>query len=126
MPSLETEAGRKSKQDCARLFEAAGHDTSTVHGQNLCGANDMEVIGRCSDEARALVTLDLDFSNSLRSRPSDHRGIVVLRPRSPASLRELEELCRTLIGAMTKEEPDGKLWIVEIGRLRIYQEGPSQ
>ncbi|MGH7932890.1 MAG: DUF5615 family PIN-like protein [Candidatus Binataceae bacterium] len=113
-------------RNCARLFEAAGHNTSTVHAQNLCGANDTGVIGRCLDEARTLVTLDLDFSNPLRFKPSDYRGIVVLRPRSPASLRELEELCRTVLGGIAKEELDGKLWIVEIGRIRIYQEEASQ
>jgi predicted nuclease of predicted toxin-antitoxin system len=107
---------------CVQLFEAAGHDTATVVTQKLCGASDAEVIGRCRDETRALVTLDLDFSNPLLFKPSDYRGIAVLRPRSPASLHELEELCRTLIGAMGKESLDGKLWIVEFGRIRIYQE----
>jgi predicted nuclease of predicted toxin-antitoxin system len=107
---------------CARLLAAAGHDTATVATQGLCGASDAEVIGRCRAETRALVTLDLDFSNPLLFKPSDYHGIAVLRPHSPPSLHELEELCRTLIGAMERENLKGKLWIVELGRIRIYQE----
>ncbi|MGH7987286.1 MAG: DUF5615 family PIN-like protein [Candidatus Binataceae bacterium] len=68
-------------KNCAQLFEPAGYDTSTVVAQSLRGASDDEVIGRCRDASRALVTLDLDFSNPLLFKPSDYRGIAVLRPR---------------------------------------------
>jgi predicted nuclease of predicted toxin-antitoxin system len=115
---LDENLGRR----CAALFEAAGYDTATVVTQKLCGAGDAEVIDRCRMETRALVTMALDLGNPLLFKPSDYHGIAVLRPRSPASLRELEELCRTPIGGMARENIDGKLWIVELGRIRIYQE----
>jgi predicted nuclease of predicted toxin-antitoxin system len=108
---------------CAALFEAAGHDTATVVTQNLCGASDAEVIARCRDESRAIVTLDLDFGNPLLFKPSEYHGIAVLRPRSPVSINELQELCLTLIGGLARESLDRRLWIVELGRIRIHQEG---
>ena len=107
---------------CAELFTEVGHDTATVHGEKLSGASDSEVIGRCRDERRAIITLDLDFGNPLLFKPSEYSGIAVLRPHSPIAPHELEELCRTLLGGLTREELDRKLWIVEHGRVRIYQE----
>src|SRR5437870_4909376 len=74
---------------CAQLFVHAGHDCSTVLRQGLAGSNDSELIMHCRAEGRALVTLDLDFANPLLFKPSAHRGIAVLRPRSPASPHEL-------------------------------------
>ena len=106
----------------AKLFEAAGHDTATVQGQQMSGAEDSDLIARCRDEGRALVTLDLDFGNPLLFRPSQYPGIAVLRPSEPVSHHALEDLCRTLIGGMTQQRLTGKLWIVERGRIRVYQE----
>lgn len=106
----------------AKLFEAAGHDTVTVPGQQMSGASDSELITRCRDEGRAIVTLDLDFGNPLLFRPSEYSGIAVLRPFEPVSLHDLEELCRTLIGGIALEQLSGKLWIVERGRIRVYEE----
>ena len=45
------------------LFLEAGHDIATVAEQELQGATDNDLIDVCRDEARVLVTLDLDFSN---------------------------------------------------------------
>jgi predicted nuclease of predicted toxin-antitoxin system len=106
----------------AELFQAAGHDTATVAGQQMSGASDSDLIGHCCDEARAIVTLDLDFGNPLLFRPSQYPGIAVLRPSEPVSYRDLEDLCRTLIAAVARETLNGKLWIVERTRIRIYQE----
>jgi hypothetical protein len=39
-----------------------------------------------------------------------------------ASAVDLSNLVRTLADAVEKEEIAGKLWIVEIGRVRVYQE----
>jgi len=108
-----------------RLFQQAGHDTSTVASENLCGVADQDLIQRCKQEARALVTLDTDFANPLRFRPAEYSGIAVLRPSKPISTIQLNELCRTLEEALVREDPRGKLWIVERGRIRIYQESES-
>ena len=42
-------------------------------------------------------------------------------PTEPAP-HVLDQLIRTLIGGLASEPLTGKLWIVEIGRLRIYQD----
>lgn len=107
---------------CEQLFTNAGHDTATIPGEKLSGASDSEGIVRCRDEVRALITLDVDFGNPLLFKPSEHRGIAVLRPHSPIGPGELEGLCLTLIGGLTREDLDRQLWIVEHGRIRIYHE----
>jgi len=106
----------------AEMFRAAGHDAATVPEQRMSGAADIEIIARCRDEGRAIVTLDLDFGNPLLFRPSQYSGIAVLRSSQPLSHRGLEDLCRTLIGGMAQEQLAGKLWIVERGRIRVHQE----
>jgi hypothetical protein len=50
----------------------------------------------------------------------------VLRLPQKASASNLEILVRTLVDAAEKEEIIGKLWIVELGRIRIYQEESEQ
>jgi predicted nuclease of predicted toxin-antitoxin system len=103
------------------MLEGAGHDVSTVVQQHLQAALDDELILHCKREGRALVTLDLDFANPLQFNPAEYPGIAVLRlPAKPAS-KILAELVRTLVGALEREPLSGQLWIVEAGRLRIYQ-----
>jgi hypothetical protein len=73
-------------------------------------------------EQRGIVTLDLDFSNILMFNPVDYAWIAVLRlPRKPTH-RHLVDAIRTLIGALERDTLPGKLWIVEIGRIRIHQQ----
>jgi len=56
----------------AELFRQAGHDTTTVPSEGLCSASDRAVAEACRQDARALVTLDLDFGNPLLFNPSEH------------------------------------------------------
>ena len=102
-------------------LESAGHDVSTVVHQRLQAMLDDDLIQQCKREGRALVSLDLDFANPLQYNPVDFPGIAVLRlPTQPAP-HVLDQLIRTLIGGLAGESLAGRLWIVEIGRLRIYQ-----
>jgi len=80
---------------------------------------------RCRREGRALVTLDLDFGSPLLFRPSEYTGIAVLRLPPKPSHADLLDAVRTLLGALAKGEISGKLWIVQPGRLREYQEPPN-
>jgi predicted nuclease of predicted toxin-antitoxin system len=104
------------------LFTSAGHDTSTVARERICGASDLDLIRICKQEGRALITLDLDFANPLLFRPSEHHGIAVLRSPGPMTPRGLQTLCQTMLHAVRYETLRGRLWIVEPGRIRIYQE----
>lgn len=109
------------RQHAARL-EAAGHDVATVAAEGLCGTPDPGVLAACRHEERCLVTLDLGFANPLVFDPREHSGIVVLRlPPRPAA-EHLVQLLETLCDALVERPVAGKLWIVEIGRLREYQQ----
>ena len=64
------------------LFRRAGHDALTVVDQSMGGATDGRIVTVCRDEARILVTLDMDFADIRAYAPADYRGLVVLRPWS--------------------------------------------
>jgi predicted nuclease of predicted toxin-antitoxin system len=103
-----------------RALEEAGHDVCTVPTQALQSATDKEVLGRCVADGRALVTLDLDFSNPLVYPPNLHAGVAVLRLPRKATRTDLHRAVATLIGALRKQSLTRELWIVEIGRVRVY------
>ena len=57
--------------------------------------------------------------------PSRYAGIAVLRlPRKP-SHEDLLNAVRTLAAGLEREELAGKLWIIEAGRIRVFQEGQN-
>lgn len=103
------------------ILLAAGHDVVTVSSQDLCGADDETLIGGCCSEGRCLVTLDLDFASPLRCPPQKYPGIAVLRlPRRP-SYGDLLRLDRELAVGVQREPLAGHLWIVEPGRIGVFQ-----
>jgi len=112
-------------QRTSELFKRQGHDVSTVPEQNLSSAPDRKLIEICRRERRCLVTLDLDFGNPLLFRPADYAGIAVLRLPARPSHQDLLDVAETLAKALTQEAVEGKLWIVQKGRIREYQEAPE-
>lgn len=105
-----------------RLLELGGHKVVTVFDEGLSEGADDDVLNAATAEHCALVTLDLDFANPLRYVPSRYAGIVLLRLRSKPSHEDILILARTLAGFLEREQPFGRLWIVERGRVRVYQE----
>jgi len=104
----------------AVVLRGAGHDALTVREQNLHGTDDIDLYQLCISENRALVTLDLDFSNILRYPPESTAGLIMLR--GPEDLfATVKILIDTLIEALVNEDPLGQLWIVEPGRIRIHE-----
>lgn len=104
------------------LLASAGHGVSTAISQGLQGKVDDALIEICRREGRGLVTLDLDFANPLRFRPADYPGIAVLRlPKRPTA-EDLLQAIGTLARALERNPLGGQLWIVEKGRLRVYQD----
>jgi predicted nuclease of predicted toxin-antitoxin system len=106
------------------LFAGADYDATTVRGEGISGYDDQALYEHCQDEQRVLVTLDMDFANPLSFPPESAVGLIVLRPPRPllSLIREM------LAGVMVKVETEplsGKLWIVEPGRLRIYEPNPE-
>lgn len=102
----------------AALFEVAGHDAHSVVQQALGGQPDERVIDVCRREGRALVTLDLDFSNILAYPPAGFAGIVVLRLMDQAH-STVESGIQRVLDLLPLETLAGALWIVEDRRIRI-------
>ncbi len=103
------------------LLTASGHDVSTVVMQGLSGGADEALYKACQAEHRVLITLDRDFGEILRFAPEDTAGIAILDCRgrlSPASIRARFE---ELVALLAIEPIEGKLWIVEPGRVRIHE-----
>ncbi len=105
------------------LFCAQGHDVQTVHSQELQGCADKHLHEVCCQEQRCLVTLDLDSADVTRFPPGRAKGIVVIRVPQNPRLPLLGQLIRQLLGISTRMAVDGKLWIIEMGRVRIQEPG---
>ena len=110
----------------AAILREAGHDVADVHGQIMCGAADPDLIERCRDEGRCLVTLDVEFGNPLVFPPHAYRGIAVVRVPGRTDLARVHSAIRSLVAAL--RDPirgrgglDRRLWIVEPERVRIYE-----
>ena len=115
---LDESLGRRGRQ----MIAAAGHDVASVADQGLEGSLDGDLLEYCRAEGRCLVTLDLEFANPLVFLPSRYPGIAVLRIPQKASATDLLMLIETLMEALKSEVLIRKLWIVEIVRLRVYEE----
>lgn len=114
---LDENLGRRA----AERLSQAGHDVATVPQQRLCSASDRQIIQVCRDEGRCLVTMDVDFGNPLLFQPASYPGIVVLRLPARVQPEHLPLALNRLIGRLAHAEVAGKLWIVEIDRVREYQ-----
>lgn len=80
----------------------------------------------CRDEERCLVTLDAEFANPLLYPPGKFRGIVLLRVPPPTDAAILATVLDTLAEAPRADPssmpgPDRGLWVVQTGRVRVYQ-----
>jgi predicted nuclease of predicted toxin-antitoxin system len=74
---LDENLGRSALQAC----QHAGHNTSTLHLQQMSGAPDAAGHEVCRSEDRVLITLGLDFANPLVFEPRGSAGCAVLRLR---------------------------------------------
>lgn len=99
-------------------LRAAGHDAVTVADQQLAGRPDVQVASVCRGEGRAVLSLDLDFSDIRVYPPRDYAGIIVLRP-AVQSIPSIRRLVAQAIALMATEPLPGNLWIVDDSRIRI-------
>jgi len=79
------------------------------------------VIKICEAEGRCLVTLDLDFGNPLNFPPNKYAGIAVLRLPNKPTEQDLLEAVRTMIAGLARKNIERQLWIIQPGRIRVYQ-----
>ena len=102
------------------LLEADGHDVMTVSEQKLGGIPDEQLFDICRDEKRALVTLDHDFGQTLRFPPENTAGVVVLESGGRQSSAVIIARVEELVLHLRENSVEGRLWILEPGRLRIH------
>jgi hypothetical protein len=57
----------------AAILRQAGHDVLTIKEQNLTDAEDEVIAEVCQRESRCLITLDLDFANTILYAPQESR-----------------------------------------------------
>lgn len=104
--------------EIAELLVQAGHDAKTVNDQRLQGSRDPALLDVCRSEQRALITLDLDFSDIRTYPPQDNAGIIVLRV-SNQSKPHLMQVVRHITPLLVREPLKYHLWIVEENKVRI-------
>jgi predicted nuclease of predicted toxin-antitoxin system len=107
------------------LFTQAGHHAETVAQEELSGASDARLFEVCCAEDRCLITLDLDFADVLRFPPRRTPGIAVLRPPKTATSDALAGLLQLLMSAVQDAPIAGRLWVVQVDRIRVYEEPDS-
>jgi predicted nuclease of predicted toxin-antitoxin system len=99
-------------------LESLGHDAETIRDEQMSGASDEQVFAAAAAEDRCLVTLDLDFSDPIRFPPVT--GTIVLRVPVP-SMAMIRRLLQQAIVHAADESPTGQIWIVEAGRIRMWE-----
>ena len=105
----------------ASYLREAGLEVSTVQAQGMAGVSDRVLVEVCRAEGRALVTLDQDFASPLSYPPERFSGLVVLRPPIATTLMKRPVIETFLLHLQTDSGLCGSLWIVEIGRVRIWK-----
>lgn len=109
-------------QDVVDALRAGGHDARSVFDQGMSGVKDPRVAAVCRDEARCLITLDLDFGNIRDYPPAEYAGIVVLRLDDQAK-RYVMQAVAALLPMLRDASLEGRLWIVDEGGLRVRVRG---
>ena len=104
----------------AHWLVSMGHDAMTVRDEQMSGASDEQVFAAALTEKRCLVTLDLDFSDPLRFSPTNSAGTLVLRVPVP-SMAMIRLLLEQAVAHAAIESPERQIWIVEPGRVRIWE-----
>ncbi|MCX7785783.1 MAG: DUF5615 family PIN-like protein [candidate division WOR-3 bacterium] len=107
------------------LFESQGLDVVTVRSQNIQGCSDQYLYDVCCKEERCLVTLDLDFADTVRFPLNKTSGIIVIRIPKHSSIKLLKQLIFQLLSNLKNIDIKEKLWIVEPGRIRIHESKAS-
>ncbi len=107
--------------DVAEFLCQNQHDAITVYEEGLGGHPDSDIASACQREFRALITLDLDFSNIRTYPPSLYPGLLILRLEDQSRSSVLRVLER-ILPLFDSEPLVGQLWIVDEQQVRIRGE----
>lgn len=106
----------------AELFAAYGHDAVHVDDIGHGTAADPVIGTLALDTRRCIITADYDFADVREFNPRLFKGIVVLTlPRNTASGYITRVLTHFLEHISELSPLEGKLMIVEIGRIRVRE-----
>jgi len=97
-------------------------DDARAHSSRCLSAADATLIEVCRAEARVLISLDKDFANTLRFRPSRYTGIVILRLPEPRRREDIDDALHRVLTLSRTRSPVGKLWLVDSLRIREFAE----
>jgi predicted nuclease of predicted toxin-antitoxin system len=103
----------------AKILRDAGFEAETVLGEGLGGATDSALAVVCLEEGRALVTLDLDFSDIKTYPPEAYPGFIVLRIHNH-SISHISAIMKKVVALLQSERLAGTIWSVDERRVRIY------
>ena len=106
--------------ELADLFGAANDDVHTVVGEQLAGRDDQTIFRAATTEGRVLVTQDMDFSDSRRFAPGQHKGILLLRLHS-ASRRDLLQRVQELFRNENVAKWSGCFVVATERKLRVLR-----
>jgi predicted nuclease of predicted toxin-antitoxin system len=107
----------------ARILRDGGWDVATVFEDDLCASTDPTLLEVSRVDGRVLITLDKEFANPVRFRPSRFAGIVVLRLAKPLRRKGIDDGLRRVLALTRTRSPVGRLWIVDDHRIREFDEG---
>jgi predicted nuclease of predicted toxin-antitoxin system len=108
----------------AEVLRQHGYDTPTVHKQGLQGGADADIANVCQQEGRAVITLDLDFSDVRHYPPEAYQGLIVVRLNDQSRASVLNIIGR-IIPLLDVEPLVGNLWIVQETSVRIREGSPK-
>ena len=101
-----------------RLLEAWGYEASLVQTHIPADSSDLEVLRLARRLEAVLLTVDMDFANTLSYPPREYGGIVVMRYQ-PTSEGVLDDTLRQMLADLYQEGLRGALVIVTPNRYRI-------
>jgi len=106
--------------EISEILREFGHEAHTVYDENMQGSKDPQLLSICRNEKRALITLDLDFSDIRTYPPNENSGLIVLRLKQQDK-PFLLDIARRLCHLLPHEGIEGLLWIVDEKKIRVRE-----
>jgi len=104
--------------DVLAILQEKGYDALSLIDQNIVGTTDEHIARVCKEEGRAIISLDLDFSDMRRYPYQEYAGIIVLRVQRQ-DRQHIISVFEQFLPLLERERLSGRLWIVEEKQVRI-------
>jgi predicted nuclease of predicted toxin-antitoxin system len=91
--------------DLAGWLRSLGHDAVHAAGLQLDRASDPQILSKALDEARVVITADLDFPRLLAIVGAEGPGLILLRGGNYSEADSLECVRRVLMAIAAEELP---------------------